>query len=549
MYAATPSTALAAAAAQPALAAGTILDQHGRPILSTADRHHHLPRAQQQQRRGMVRARFDSEVTSDENRRHWAMATAASVDATANPLVRRTIRMRTRYEYHNNSWFMGMADTVGNYVVGTGPRLQMQTKRKSLNQAIEREFARWAKAVGWAQTLKSMRMARIYNGEAVAVMRTNPNLPHEVKLDLFEVEADQLASPTFGSFDAVRYPDQFFDGVELDPYGRPKSYQILRQHPGALSAFFLYGTDYDTYDARWVLHDYKRIRPGQQRGIPEALPALKLFAELRRYTLAVLGAAETAADYAAVIQSEAAADGEAAEVAPMDTVELERRMATVLPAGWSLNQVKAEQPTTTYEMFLNALLAEIARCCNMPLFFISLDARQANMSSAYVVTQPFARSVSTDRAGYEILLDRVFDEWLTEALRIPGLLPSTIDVSHFAHSWRWPRIGQHADPQKTSAAAETRLRAGISSLPLEIAEDGNDWEEVQESAAKSLGMTIDDYRAALRARFLATPGQTGQPGGQPAAGPAAPPAADPEEADEDDAQERRLEEYDDAEEA
>ena len=38
---------------------------------------------------------------------------------------------------------------------------------------------------------------------------------------------------------------------------------------------------------------------------------------------------------------------------PMDRVELRRREATVLPAGWKQSQMKAEQPTTTYPDYMN----------------------------------------------------------------------------------------------------------------------------------------------------------------------------------------------------
>ena len=43
-------------------------------------------------------------------------------------------------------------------------------------------------------------------------------------------------------------------------------------------------------------------RPAQQRGIPEALPALPILAEVRRFSGAVLGAAETAAANALTIE-------------------------------------------------------------------------------------------------------------------------------------------------------------------------------------------------------------------------------------------------------
>jgi len=96
------------------------------------------------------------------------------------------------------------------------------------------------------------------------------------------------------------------------------------------------------------------------------MSVLPLFAQLRRYTLAVLAAAETAADFAAVLYTDAPANGEADPVEPMDLVELERRMATVLPCGWKLGQVQAQQPSTTYAEFKKEILNEIARCLNMP---------------------------------------------------------------------------------------------------------------------------------------------------------------------------------------
>ena len=45
------------------------------------------------------------------------------------------------------------------------------------------------------------------------------------------------------------------------------------------------------------------------------MPALPLFAQLRRFTLAVLSAAETAADFAGILYTDAPANGEADAVA------------------------------------------------------------------------------------------------------------------------------------------------------------------------------------------------------------------------------------------
>lgn len=211
--------------------------------------------------RRMVRARFDQAQTTDENRAHWAMADSLSVDGGSTFGIRRILRMRCRYEYHNNPMFAGACGRLGRFVIGTGPRLHLGTKNKKLNAFVESGFNGWAKKIGLARKFRTRRSARFYNGESLLVMRTNPNLDHTVKLDLVEVEVDRLTSPMFSAYPA-NYPNQCFDGVVLDRYGNPETYIILRQHPGAFGAFLGMGDEVDKVPARYVLHNYSRVRVG-----------------------------------------------------------------------------------------------------------------------------------------------------------------------------------------------------------------------------------------------------------------------------------------------
>ena len=52
----------------------------------------------------LVRARFDAAQTTRDNWRHWSAADHLSADMEAAPEVRRTLRMRSRYEVANNSY-------------------------------------------------------------------------------------------------------------------------------------------------------------------------------------------------------------------------------------------------------------------------------------------------------------------------------------------------------------------------------------------------------------------------------------------------------------
>ncbi len=276
-----------------------------------------------------LRARYDAAQTTPDNQRYWAAADALSANSAITPAVRRVLRNRSRYEVANNSWANGIVQTLANDCIGTGPRLQMLTGDAAGNRLVEKLFSRWADAVGLAAKLRLMRMARAVTGECFAILTTNPKLPTPVQLDVKLIEADQVADP----YPAVMDPN-WVDGIVIDDYGNPVEYHVLKNHPGSYLA--ITNWKFDRVPAGAMVHYFRSERPGQFRGIPDITPALNLFAMLRRYNHAVLAAAETAASYAAVIYTDAPANGEAAEAdAPGETFELEHRMATVLPEGWN----------------------------------------------------------------------------------------------------------------------------------------------------------------------------------------------------------------------
>jgi lambda family phage portal protein len=439
----------------------------------------------------VVRARFDAAVTTDENRRHWASADGLSPNAALSTEVRRTLRNRARYEVANNSYARGIVLTLANDVVGTGPSLQMLTDNVEANRLIEQAFAQWADAVGLAQKLRTMRMARADSGEAFAVLINNPSVDHAVQLDLRLIEADQVATPAYAAF------NQQTDGIVFDRFGNPVQYHVLRQHPGE-ALIWATGQDFDRIPAGSLIHYFRPDRPGQSRGIPDITPALPLFAQLRRYTLAVIAAAETAADFAAVLYTDAPANGEAESVEPMDLVELERRMATVLPGGWKLGQITAEQPATTYGEFKRELLNEIARCLNMPFNVAAGNSSGYNYASGRLDHQTYFKSIRVDQSHLEaVVLDRLLSAWLAEAILVEGLLPQSlhsIDM-RFPHQWFWEGH-EHVDPAKEASAQAMRLESNTTTLAAEYARQGKDWEvELRQRAkevqlCKELGLTV-----------------------------------------------------------
>lgn len=438
------------------------------------------PKSARLRTRSVVRARYDAAVSNDDNRRHWANADGLSANSSNSPEVRRVLRNRSRYEVANNSYARGIVLTLAHDVVGTGPRLQLLTEDAEANRRIEQAFMLWAKAVGLPEKLRTMRMARATDGEAFAILTNNPALPTDIQLDLRLVEADQVATP-----DLNRVSSRSVDGIVFDASGNPSEYHVLRSHPGDGAAAIL--RDYDRVPATSVIHWFRADRPGQARGIPDIMPALPLFAQLRRFTLAVLAAAETAADFAGILYTDAPANGEADAAEPFEPIELEKRALLTMPGGWKMSQMEAQQPSTTYAEFKHELLNEIARCLNMPYNVAAANSSGYNYASGRLDHQTYFKAIRVEQSHFEcVVLDRILAAWFDEAVLLPDLLPAGLGlIADWPHQWFWDGH-EHVDPAKEANAQATRLANHTTTLADEYARRGQDWESQLRQRAKEL---------------------------------------------------------------
>ena len=419
-----------------------------------------------------MRARFDAAQTTKDNAKHWGAAEFLSADAEADSAVRKILRTRARYEVQNNSYARGIVKTLADDTVGTGPRLQMLLEDEETNRQIEHDFAVWAKTVRLAAKLRTIRMARCQDGEAFAILAQNPRLSANVMLDIQLIEADRVTD------DELNGDPNCIDGITFDPFGNPVSYKVLKAHPGGTASF---GTETMTIKAENMIHIFRQDRPEQHRGIPEITAALALFAHLRRFTLAVVSAAEAAADFAGILYTDAPANGEADSVEAMDTIQLERNMLLTMPGGWKMSQVDPKQPVTTYGEFKHEILNEIARCLSMPYNIAAGNSSGYNYASGRLDHQTYYKSLKVDRSFMESeILDRVFEKWLREWILATG---ADIDLCDCRHVWFWD--GQeHVDPAKEANAQQLRLQSRTTTLAAEYARQGKDWETELRQIAK-----------------------------------------------------------------
>ena len=424
--------------------------------------------------RPVVRGRFDAAVSTDDGR-HWANADALSINAALTPEIRRAIRNRARYERANNAYVHGICVTKSNDLIGTGPRWLPDTGNVDADRELSRRWYDWSWRVKLADKLRVAVEAKIVDGEAFARLVTNPRLdPAGPQLDLRLVEADQIAKPAW-QYDDAHSPDgSIVDGVEFDDAGNIAAYYVLRSHPG--SNYLGDSWTADRVPAERILHWFRAIRPGQHRGLSELTACLRLTGDMRRYTAAVVRAAEIAADMAAFVHSNSPA-ATVDEVEPFSAIDIEKGTLTTLPEGWDVSQLKAEQPTNTHDAFTRTLLREIGRGLNLPFHLTAFDASSYNYSSARLDGQLHQQNVRVERDELErAWLDPLLEEWLDEAALVPGVIPRGLPpVAEWNWSWVWDGR-EHVDPVKESTAVEIGLSTLTTTLADEWAKKGKQWD-------------------------------------------------------------------------
>ena len=436
-----------------------------------------------------INARYDSAQTTDEYRNYWANADSLDADSANSRGVRLRLMQRSRYEAGSNGYFDGMLKIHANYMVGTGPTLRCQTGNDGFNRVIETQWIRWSKRVQLRRKLWTMAHAKMQDGEAFAILRTNPRLRDQVKLDLALVEAEQVTSPLL-PFGMVGY----IDGVRFDEFGNPLWYDVLKYHPGSM--FFDVEKIAERVPADFMLHLYALERPGQHRGVAEMKSTLNNGAASRRWREATLSAAESAAEMNILLKTQLSPDEGADAAAPFSSIEFQRRMMTTLPMGWDASQMKSEHPNATYEMFHRAQISESGRPKCMPHNLGAGDSSSHNFASGKLDFTPYFKQLDCERADCnDLVMEPLFERWYDEAALRYGW--PIIEGQHPAHTWDWP-AHPVADEVSKATATEKRLKAGTTSLTKVYAEQGEDFDDVLIEMAEDYGLSVDEMRSTLR---------------------------------------------------
>jgi len=404
---------------------------------------------------------YDSASTNVSNSNYWQYVDSMSAVEANSENVRKTLRERSRFEFDNNSYCCGIGNTIAKDTVGSnGPRLRLKGDTDK-HKKLETDYAAWQKEVGYSKKLRTARIAKFRDGECWLLPVTKKKLKNPVKLYLQLFETEQVGS--------YRETTRQKDGVYLDEFGEAEYFNLFDEHPGS-NGVSMKGRKIKATDL--IQYAYM-TRPGQIRGIPETTPALALYVQLRSYTLSVLAASETAANLSAVLTTTAGAEDEQDDVDAEYEFDISRNSIKTMPFGWSIQQLKAEQPTTTYPGAKKEFLSEIGRCHSAPYNITALSSADYNYASGRLDFQEYWKALDVEQGEINnIINDPLFAMYAEE-----WMIVNNAKGMDLGHSWMYDSR-EHIDPVKEAKAETEKLTNNTTNLSIACAATGQDWQEV-----------------------------------------------------------------------
>jgi lambda family phage portal protein len=420
--------------------------------------------------------------TAASNGRRFANTPAPQTSANAElVLTLPQLRGRSREFARNNPYVDRALEVIANNVVGTGVRAAFTVEKgkgaKNAEAKLKLAWNRWADKTECdfdGQTnlyglQKLVMRAVAESGEALIIKRTNPT---RRTLELQVLEGDFLDSNRHNGF-AYGFNNEDgsydFHGIRFDRDGRRIGYWLFDNHPGEYRGSF----ESRLVPADDVIHVFRRLRPGQQRGAPFGVAAFLRIKDYDDYEAAQLMRNKVAACFAAFVSVPSTGiptNGEQFE-------RIEPGMISYLNPGEDI-RFGAPPQVEGYEPYSRQQLRAIAIAYGITYESLTGDLSNVNFSSGRMGWIEMHRGITSMQRDLMMpALDRVF-QWFTDYLSIATGFTAPVYVE-----WTAPRR-EMIDPVKETRAIVESVQAGIRSYHEVCRELGFDPDDTLEEIKK-----------------------------------------------------------------
>jgi lambda family phage portal protein len=462
-----------------------------------------------------------------------------SPDAEIN-MFRDRMVARSRDLARNSGWAAGGITRILDNVVGTHLRLSaipdyralaLRFGVKAFDATWANEFRRAAEALWrgytenpgrWCDVTRQSTMGQMFRVAMRHKLVDGESLVLAYWLDdrLGYAGADYATSFLLVDPDRLSNPYQKMDtkhlrgGVELDADGMVAvAYHIRSAEQNdwynAIEANTWERVPREDEDGwRRVFHDFDPDRAGQHRGLGVFTPILGHMRMLAKYYGVELQAATLAATLGTFITSpydpalvQDALGGPGEDELPLyqglrsewheqrPAMFNGARIPTLAP-GEKIEGVSSEHPHSNFGAFAHEMLCVFASATGVSVEQVTQDWSKTNYSSARAALMETWKTLMRRRHQFTTnTAGPMYGAWMWEAMErgelpLPAGAPRYLEAAaaYSRAKWLGPARGW-VDPTKEPQGAILRLEAGVSTLEMEGAEQGVDWEEILDQKA------------------------------------------------------------------
>ena len=413
-----------------------------------------------------------------------------SADSEIRPSLR-VLRNRSRDLARNNAYARRYINVYTDNIVGSkGVHLQVRSRDPNgrldsfANNLIERRWKEWGYnctadgKLSWIDCQRLFAETYARDGEVLIRLIRNFDNPNKFAIEFIESDfLDHDLNLQLTNGNQVRM------GVEINKFGKPVNYHLLKVHPNDdLVVSDYVGAKYNIVPAEEIIHYYHQERPHQTRGIPPLSACLRDLKMLDGYMEAELVAARVGASKMGFFKSN---DGDSyTGEDKIDTnnpvMFAEAGTFEQLPTGTEFQSFDPQHPTTAFKDFTKSIIRSIASSLNVSYCTLANDLESVNYSSIRQGALEERNYFQCEQ--YRMIRnfhDMVYSKWLEMTLLTdllgglpPSKLPKFNNPIWRARGWQW------IDPKKEVEALKIGVENGFLSHQDVQAGYGRDVEDV-----------------------------------------------------------------------
>jgi lambda family phage portal protein len=446
------------------------------------------------------------------------VTTSSSADAEADSSNRK-LRDRARDLVRNNPYAARAIDVKVSNTIGTGIVAEVKNRRLAASWAafVDGCDADAKLDLYGLQTL--IERCRMESGEALVQFVPSSQIPGSVAVKLRVLEPDYLDETKDGRI--AENGNMVRRGIEYGALGQVLAYWIYNEHPGdswsSMNRSMARGLTSRRVVAEDIIHVFRKLRPGQTRGVTDFAPVMMRMRDLDDYDDAELMRKKIEACLAAFVTTGSGMDS--TMLGPVST-DAQGRIETLFPGmieylkpGESITMADPKS-SGGYADFERFGLRAISAGCGVPYELMTGDLSQVNYSSYRAGLVDFRRRIEQDQWQLHVptVCQRIWNRFQAEAaFGSPGIGERT------KIEWTPPRF-ELIDPLKETEAEIEACLAGFDTWPEIVRKRGwtsteqldaiEDW---QKELDKRGIVLKSDARTTIAAKAAATPAAPDKP--------------------------------------